>query len=140
MKKKGIFNHFISDIVASMGHKDRLLITDLGFPIPAEAFKVDIALNAGTPGTREALIEVLKELQIEKAVLAEQMPEESPEAHRELKDTLAAEVDHEHYDIDYIDHWDMVDIAREAKGVIRTGSVIPYSNIVLVSGARGVFY
>jgi len=140
MKKTGIFNHYISDIVASMGHKDELLITDLGFPIPREAYKVDIALNAGTPGTAAVLEEVLKELQIERAVLAEQMPEESPEEHENFKNVLAENVDHDKYEIDHIDHWDMVEIARRCKGVIRTGSVIPYSNIALVSGARGVFY
>ncbi len=140
MKKKGVFNHYISDVIASMGHKDELVITDLGFPIPSESYKIDVSLNAGSPGTAEVLVEVLKELQIEKAIFAEQMPEESPEEYENMQNVLSENVDHSEYKIDHIDHWDMIDIARRAKGVIRTGSVVPYSNIVLVSGAQGVFY
>jgi len=44
MKKNGIFNAKLSKIVAALGHGVRIVIRDVGLPIPINAKKVDLAL------------------------------------------------------------------------------------------------
>ncbi|MGI6148734.1 MAG: D-ribose pyranase [Firmicutes bacterium] len=134
MKKQGMVNHFVSEILAGMGHTDRLVVTDMGFPIPQEAKKVDLTVRRNLPTFFDVLEAILEEFQVEKVILAAEMPDVSPEAHARIKELLP-DVEYE-----YVPHWDLVDIARTSKGVIRTGDLTPYCNIVLVSGVKGIFY
>jgi len=134
MKKIGMVNHNISEIIAGMGHTDRLVVTDMGFPIPEEVKKVDLTVKRNLPRFFDVLEAILEELQVEKVILAKEMPDVSPEAHERIK-KLLPDVEYE-----YVPHWDLVDISKESKGVIRTGELTPYSNIILVSGVKGIFY
>ncbi|HAI87081.1 MAG TPA: hypothetical protein DCL63_08875 [Firmicutes bacterium] len=45
MKKCGILNRDLSEIVAGMGHIDMLVVCDAGFSIPSNARRVDPALS-----------------------------------------------------------------------------------------------
>jgi len=49
MKKTGILNAEISEIIAKMGHTDMLAIGDIGLPIPNEVKRIDISLIKGIP-------------------------------------------------------------------------------------------
>jgi D-ribose pyranase len=71
MKKCGILNRDISEIVAGMGHTDMLVVCDAGFPIPRNARRVDLALSENNPRFADVLRVVLRELSVEK-VIAEQ--------------------------------------------------------------------
>lgn len=75
MKRVGILNSTISEMVANMGHTDMLAIVDMGFPIPDGAKKVDLVVDKGKPGLLEVVEVILKELEVEKIILAEEMNE-----------------------------------------------------------------
>lgn len=49
MKKTGILNKDVSEMVASLGHRDTLVIADAGLPIPPETRPIDLALTEGLP-------------------------------------------------------------------------------------------
>ena len=66
MKKQGLVNHFVSEILAGMGHTDRLVVTDMGFPIPQEAKKVDLTVRRNLPTFFDVLEAILEEFQVEK--------------------------------------------------------------------------
>ena len=64
MKKIGILNKDISEVIASMGHMDMLVVCDAGLPIPAGVRRIDLALKEGLPGFIETVETVYKELQV----------------------------------------------------------------------------
>ena len=64
MKNIGVLNIDISEVIASMGHMDMLVIVDARLPIPAKVRRIDLAVNKDVPGfieTVEAIAEELKE-------------------------------------------------------------------------------
>ncbi len=63
MKRSGILNPQLAQVVASMGHTELLCIADSGLPIPPEVLRIDLALAAGAPGFLQTLDAVLNELQ-----------------------------------------------------------------------------
>lgn len=135
MKKKGIINSKVSEIVANMGHKDELLITDAGFPISSTVKKADLAVRRGLPGFFDVLESILDELEVEKAVVIGGTGEENPEALERLKKSLP-----DYVEFEYIPLQDFKEKAKSVKGAVRTGEVTPYCNVILVSGVKGIFY
>lgn len=75
MKKCGIINADISRVLSYMGHTDTLAVGDCGLPIPDETERIDLALKMGTPSFMETLEEVVKNMKIEKVILAEEIRE-----------------------------------------------------------------
>ncbi|UCD99739.1 MAG: D-ribose pyranase [Chloroflexota bacterium] len=128
MKKIGILNQEISAVIAGMGHMDTVVIADAGLPIPDETQRIDLALTGGVPGFLETLLVVLEELQVEKAIIAEEMVNTSPEMYKPaqeiLKEVPIVKVSHEEFKLQ----------TRSARAVIRTGEFTPYANIILVAG------
>ena len=47
MKKNGVLNQEISQLIASMGHMDKLTICDAGLPIPDYIWRIDLAVVPG---------------------------------------------------------------------------------------------
>ncbi len=131
MKKNGILNSELSEVIASMGHYHKLVICDAGFPIPLHVQRVDLAVIAGLPPFMDVLKAVIAELQIEQAFVAKQTETNSPQRNQEIFDALPDDVQ-----VDIIDHEALKSMSGEG-GVlacIRTGECTPYSNIILVSG------
>ncbi|MGM0370530.1 MAG: D-ribose pyranase [Bacillota bacterium] len=131
MKKDGILNNQLSRVIAEMGHKDRLVICDSGLPIPREVERVDLALQPGTPKFKEVLAAVLDDLVVEGAVVAEEMKEESPQLWDETKELLAQVGVKE---ITTCTHKKFKKLTTDTKGIVRSGEVIPFANIILISG------
>ncbi|WP_126994177.1 D-ribose pyranase [Thermosipho globiformans] len=125
MKKTGIFNSEISRIIAKLGHKDKIAIVDLGFPIPSHVERIDIVLDFGKPTFEEVLKVILKELKVEQVILAEESSEQFEEI---LKENIP--------DVEFskISHEELKQLTNNVVAVIRTGDVVPYSNAILVSG------
>ena len=71
MKKNGVLNKDISEVVASMGHTDSLMICDAGLPIPLDARRIDLAVKQGLPGFIEIVEVMANELAVEKIILAD---------------------------------------------------------------------
>jgi len=131
MKKTDLINPALSEVIASLGHTDMLVVADAGLPISTTTQRVDLALTRGIPGFLETLRVVLTEMHIEKAIVAAEMLKTSPALYEQLKGTLGTTP------IEIIPHIDFKQQTRSARAIIRTGEFTPYANIILVAGAWG---
>lgn len=128
MKKSGILHPDLIQAIASMGHTDRLAIADAGLPIPDDVPRIDLALVAGVPGFIVTLRAVLGELQVERAVVAEELRARSPRVHEEVQALLGT------VQLDRVPHERFKELLHGVRAVVRTGEQTPYANIILQSG------
>lgn len=128
MKKIGILNQPISSVVSGMGHMDTLVIADAGLPIPSETERIDLGLTEGIPSFLETLRVILTEMQVETAVVAEEMLLASPQIYEAIKELLG------NVPIKTIDHEVFKEQTKHSQAVVRTGEFTPYANIILVAG------
>jgi D-ribose pyranase len=128
VKKTGVLNQPISSIIAGLGHMDTLVIADAGLPIPPETQRIDLALSEGIPGFLDTLRVVLTEMQVEGAIVAEEMLQTSPDIYEAIKELLGD------VPIEIETHLIFKEQTRSARAVIRTGEFTPYANIILVAG------
>ena len=128
MKKTGILNQPISSVIAGLGHMDTLVIADAGLPIPPETQRIDLALTEGIPTFLDTLRVVLTEMQVEQAVVAEEMLGVSPKVYEAVKELLGD------VPIEAVTHLIFKEQARSARAVVRTGEFTPYANVILVAG------
>lgn len=131
MKKNGIINADISRVLSYMGHTDTLAVGDCGLPIPDETERIDLALKLGVPSFMEVLREIVKEMKIEKVVLAEEIKSQNPNVHQEIL-ALVKEMDAS-CQVEYVSHVELKAQTRTCKAVVRTGETTPYANIILQS-------
>lgn len=128
MKKTGILNQPISSVVASLGHTDTLVIADAGLPVPPETQRIDLALTEGIPTFLDTLRIVLTEMQVERAIVAEEMLDASPKVYEAIKEMLRD------VPIETVTHTIFKEQTRSARAVIRTGEFTPYANVILAAG------
>lgn len=128
MKKVGNINQPLSAVIASLGHTDRLAIADAGLPIPLEVQRIDLALKPGVPAFLETVETVLTELQVEGAILAEEMVDGNPDVYKDLREMLGETP------IETVPHERFKELTRSARAVVRTGEFTPYANVILVAG------
>lgn len=128
MKKTGILNSDISRVVANMGHMDWLGIGDAGTPVPAGTEKIDLAIHANLPSFEDVLKEVLKELDVQKVYVADEIKEKNPKQLKNIKQLLPDA------EIQFIPHSELKKNLARSKAFIRTGEETPFSNVILESG------
>ena len=128
MKKIGTLNQPLSTAIASMGHMDTLVIADAGLPIPHRAQRIDLALTAGIPSFLETVRVVLAELEVERAIIAEEMLITSPQVHTALMELLGD------IPVETLSHETLKENTSSARTIVRTGEFTPYANVILVSG------
>jgi D-ribose pyranase len=128
MKKIGILNRDISQVVASLGHKDMLVIADAGLPIPQQTQRIDLALTEGIPPFLDTLRAVLLEMEVEEAIVAQEMKDVSPQMLEQVRRLLGD------VPIRFVPHEAFKEHTRTARAVVRTGEFTPYANVILVSG------
>ncbi|KOF56494.1 MULTISPECIES: D-ribose pyranase [Clostridium] len=128
MKKIGILNSNISEVISKMGHTDTIAIGDCGLPIPEETRRIDLALIKNVPGFIETLKAVLIELQIEEVFIAKETVEESKEVYDKILEAVGD------VKINFISHEELKSRLKACRAVIRTGEQTPFSNIILKSG------
>jgi len=128
VKRRGVLNQPISSVIAGMGHMDTLAIADAGLPIPPETQRIDLALAQGIPTFLDTLRIVLTEMQVERAIVADEMLEVSPSVYEAIKELLGE------VPVETVTHLIFKEQTRSARAVIRTGEFTPYANIILVSG------
>lgn len=128
MKKQGILNSHIAEVLARLGHTDTIVIADCGLPIPDHVQRIDIALKQGTPSFMETLMEVAEDMAIETMTFAEEIKTQNgrllQSIQQELPDT----------EIQFTDHEALKLAVQQAKAVIRTGEATPYANVILKAG------
>lgn len=128
MKKIGILNQPLSEVIAGLGHTDTLVIADAGLPIPAETHRIDLALTEGIPTFLDTLGAVLREMQVERAIVAEEMLDVSPSIYEAIVNLLGD------LPIETVTHLILKEQTRSARAVVRTGEFTPYANVILVAG------
>ena len=128
MKKQGVLNKSISQLIAGMGHTDSMVVCDAGLPIPAGPQRIDLTVSCGIPSFLQTLEAVLSELAVERAAVAEETRRNSPELHEALLATLGD------IPVEYIHHEELKGRSSSAKGIVRTGECTPFANVILYSG------
>ncbi len=130
MKKIGTLNHPLSRVIAQMGHTDHLVVCDSGLPIPRGAEVVDLALRPGLPGFLDTLDVILEELEVERAVIADELAAGDtsvyPDLMKRLDGTEVESVSHEEFK--RLTH------GEGNTAFVRTGEATPYANVILCSG------
>ena len=144
MKKRGILNAELLKVVSDMGHGNMLFIVDRGFPFPIHDLtkKVDIAVGVGVPRFLDVVRLVLEDLEIEKAIIANETETVSPHVYKELisifngvknkgKPIAIEKIPHERFK-----HLGLrgAEEGEEVRAIVRTGEFTPYANVILVSG------
>jgi D-ribose pyranase len=128
MKKIGVINAPMAAVIAELGHMDTIAIADAGLPIPKKVNRIDLALKKGIPSFIETLQVVLTEMQVEKAILAEEIKQHNPDILAEIEVLLGDA------SIEFVPHENFKEITNDSRAIIRTGEFSPYANIILVSG------
>jgi len=131
MKKTGIINHDLADVIAAMGHTDMLTVCDAGLPIPGEVRRIDLALKKGQPTFEDTLAVIATELQVERVIVAAEMVSVSPHIKQAIENAFPK------VEIQAITHEDFKRLSRQSKAIVRTGEFTPYANVILVSGTWG---
>ena len=128
MKKIGILNQDISEVIASLGHFDTIVVCDAGLPIPLGVRRIDLAVRPGLPGFLETLKAIAVELEVESWVMAQEVREESPhmlDGVREVFPDAKGE---------FVPHSEFKELCKNVKAIIRTGEFTHYSNVILMAG------
>ena len=130
MKREGILNSEISRVLSYMGHTDRIAIGDCGLPIPDEVERIDLSLTFGEPRFLRVLELVLRDMKVEKIVLAEEIQTQNPAVLHGIEALLEGQ----NVEVEYVPHTAFKAATRDCKAVIRTGETTPYANIILQPG------
>jgi D-ribose pyranase len=130
MKKFGTLNTRLSSVIASLGHTDRLVICDSGLPIPNGKEVVDLALTCNIPRLVDTVRVVLEELEVEGAVVAEEMGVRSRGVYEALMALMPG------VDVQEVSHEDFKRMTCENGNIafVRTGEATPFANVILISG------
>jgi D-ribose pyranase len=128
VKKTGIINRDISEVIASMGHLDTLTIADAGLPIPSGVRRIDLAVSRGVPGFKQAVEAVCSELCVQEVIVAQETMTASPQVAHDLEESLKG------VPFRIVPHEELKRLTAESKAVIRTGEYTPYANAILVAG------
>jgi D-ribose pyranase len=128
MKKRGILHSEISEVIATLGHGDMLVVGDAGLPVPPGVRRIDLAVAGGVPGFIQVLRALLEDVQVESAVLASEMAGRSPQMYADTIAALGV------VPVRQVSHEDFKQMTRGARAIIRTGEFTPYANVILVSG------
>ena len=127
MKKNVILNSEIAKVLTDLGHTDQITIGDAGLPVPNGVKKIDLALALGEPTFIRTLEEVLKDMAIEKVILAKEIQTDNPNQEEAVL-RLIGDVE-----IEYVSHSEFKKETGQSKAIIRTGEDSPFSNIILQS-------
>ncbi len=136
MKKGVLLNSDVSAVIARLGHTDQLTLCDAGLPIPAATQRIDLALMQGVPTFMQVFAAVTQEMQVESAILAEEIVKQNPSLHEVLLAELTALGQRQGNTISvrYISHQAFKAQTEHSRAVIRSGECSPYANVILCAG------
>ncbi|MCU5772388.1 D-ribose pyranase [Erwiniaceae bacterium BAC15a-03b] len=136
MKKGTLLNSEISYVVSRLGHTDSLVICDAGLPVPTGPQRIDLALTHGIPSFLRVAEVVTNEMQVESAIIAEEMKQHNPQLHDELVALLETlqQLQGNTISIRYTSHEQFKQQTQRSQAVIRSGECSPYANVILVAG------
>ena len=128
MKKNPLLHPEISKIIAGLGEGEQLVIASLNLPISSDIQRIDLALTSDVPTVIQALAVVLSELNVQEAIIAEELEESDKPFHQNLKEELGD-----------IPTTQVLSVALKqrtklAKAVVRTGDTNKYGTVILIAG------
>jgi len=143
MKRKGILNRQLLELLSTVGHGDMIAVTDRGFPLPrrGETRVIDLGIVPGLPSFEDLLFPLLDELVVEGYILAEETFKYNPEMIEHLRNCPAIKSD-EGIVEQVIPHSDFKGLVLSEgrnghpslAGCIRTGEFTKYTNVILICG------
>ncbi len=89
MRKGTLLNGPLTALVGDLGHSDKIMIVDAGWPIPAD-LRLDLCLTHGIPRLTQVFATVAQELSIERVIIDAEMQNHGPEVHAEVLRIIAA--------------------------------------------------
>ncbi|WP_392439772.1 D-ribose pyranase [Edwardsiella piscicida] len=136
MKKGTVLNSELSALISRLGHTDSVTVGDAGLPVPDGIQRIDLALTHGIPRFMQVIETITAEMQVERAVLAQEMVEANPDIHRQLVAWLQqlAQTQGNAIHIDYVSHDQFKALSGESKAIVRSGECSPYANVLLYAG------
>ncbi|MBK4785825.1 MAG: D-ribose pyranase [Pantoea sp. Pent] len=136
MKKGRLLNAEVFHVIARLGHTDTLTIADAGLPIPAGPQRIDLALTPGTPDFLQVVEVITQEMQVESALIAEEIRQHNPQLHSQLIAVLEALQQHQGnvISVRYTSHEQFKQHTQRSQAVIRSGECSPYANVILSAG------
>jgi D-ribose pyranase len=119
MKKGVLLNSDVSAVIVRLGHTDQLTLCDEGVPTFMQVFAA-----------------VTQEMQVENAILAEEIVKQNPSLHEALLAELTALGQRQGNTISvrYISHQAFKAQTEHSRAVIRSGECSPYANVILCAG------
>lgn len=133
LKKAGIVNAPLLSGIAELGHTDVCILSDVGFPIPKEVSRINLSLVPGMPSLLEVLEAVIAEMDVEEAFVSAEIAEANPRMLKALEEMLQRT---EGIVLKHVPHSEFKARSRDIKFIVRTGENTPYSNIMLIAGAK----
>jgi D-ribose pyranase len=131
MKRNLLLNAELSQVIATMGHGDMLVLGDAGLPIPvgpSAPQRIDLAVCPGTPCLSDVLKAVLSELEVQSAIIANEAlvsdTQALPHWYANQLQLTPMTVGHEEFK----------KLCAKSRAMVRTGECTPYANVILVSG------
>jgi D-ribose pyranase len=128
MKRTTLLHSELSALIARLGHGDMLVIGDAGLPIPDGPQRIDLALTANLPRFLDVLRVVLSEMQVETAVVADELSDRNPEVAKGIAELLGATP------VSGMSHENFKALSARARAIVRTGEFSPYANVILRAG------
>jgi D-ribose pyranase len=129
MQKTGILNPDLLHLLARIRHTNLLVIADRGFPFWPMIETVDISLVDGIPTVLQVVNALRPAYDFTQAYMAEEfLAENNPETQARFVAALEGIV------VTFEPHVEMKKRVPAAIGLIRTGDITQYANVVLVSG------
>jgi len=128
MKKTALLHGELSQLVATLGHGDAVVIADAGLPVPPGTRCIDLALTRNVPSFEQVLDVLLSEMQVERADHASEMGACSPAIEAALRARLAG------VPLQAVSHEVLKQRSAGARAIVRTGEFTPYANVILYAG------
>lgn len=126
----GTLNGQLSRVISELGHTDRIVVTDAGLPIPPGVERVDLAVRENVPRFLDLLDTMLEEVQIEGALLADELKTASPQLLDPIQSRLLARA----VTALFVPHTEFKAATAGARAAVRSGEFTPYANVLLTAG------
>lgn len=133
MKKRGIFNAQLIGELTKIRHTEKIVLCDAGLPVPQGKTLVDVSLVEGLPTVEQVFKAVCNEILIEEISIPEVFIQTRPTFYCLIKERFV----NQRLNVIQNEQWTETLNAPDVKLFIRTGDVLPCSNIIL-SSASGV--
>lgn len=133
MKKRGIINSKLMEELTKVRHQEQIMICDAGFPVPEDRILVDVSLVAGFPTVEQVLKAVCSEMLLEEILYPEVFTKMRPEFYAMIQTNFTGQK----LTLVHNEEWRETAYASQVRLYIRTGDVLPCSNIIVTS-ASGV--